>query len=91
MQPVCELDEDDSDVVRHREDHFAKILRLLFFVIAEGNLADLGNPVDKMDNVFAELFLEFVRSVSWRSPATIAVTSVFSDVSTPATAIRCCR
>ena len=44
---VGELDQDDADVARHREDHLAEVLRLLLLAAGEVDLADLGDAVDQ--------------------------------------------
>ena len=35
VQPVGELDEDDADIVNHRQQHLAKTLGLAFFARCE--------------------------------------------------------
>ena len=86
MQPVGQLDEDDTDIVRHRQHHLAEILRLFFFIAPKRDLADLGHPVDQMHDVLPELPFEFVRRGDRifqrivQQPATMAVTSVLSEV-----------
>ena len=48
MKSVCKLDQHNADIICHREEHFAKILGLLFLVVAECNFSDFGDAVDKM-------------------------------------------
>jgi hypothetical protein len=61
VQPVGELDEDDPDIIRHRQHHLAEILRLFFFIASKRDLADFCHPVDQMHNVLPELSFEFVK------------------------------
>jgi hypothetical protein len=41
VQPVGELDQNDADVARHREQHLAEIFRLRLFAIAKLHLVQL--------------------------------------------------
>ncbi len=59
VQAVGELDEDDADVVDHGEHHFAEVLGLRFFSGREINLADLGDALDDVGNLFAEFLADF--------------------------------
>ncbi len=61
VKTIRQLDDDDADIVRHRQHHFSKILRLLLFIAPEGDLADLRHPVDKMDDLFPEFTLQLGR------------------------------
>jgi hypothetical protein len=45
VQAVGELDEDDPEVLPHREDHLAQRLRLLGGDVGDDHPADLGDPV----------------------------------------------
>ena len=45
VQAVGELDQHDADVVRHRDDHLAEILGLLFLAALKRDLRDLGHAV----------------------------------------------
>ena len=47
VRAVGELDQDDADVARHREEHLAEVLRLLLLAAGEVDLADLGDAVDQ--------------------------------------------
>ena len=55
VQPVGELDQHHPDVMRHRNDHLAEILRLLFLAALEGDLRDLGHAVDQLGDFSAEV------------------------------------
>ncbi len=44
---VRELDEDDADVARHRDDHLAEIIGLRLGAALEIDLTDLGDAVDE--------------------------------------------
>ena len=58
MQTVGELDDDDTDVVTHRDQHLADVLRLRFFTVGELDLADLGQAVDEVHDLFAEVRID---------------------------------
>src|SRR5450756_495884 len=58
VQTVAELDEDDADVGRHRDDHLAVVLGLLLLLGGEVHLGELGDPVDQHGDLFAELVLD---------------------------------
>ncbi len=58
VQTVAELDEDDADVGRHRDDHLAVVLGLLLLLGGEMHLGELGDPVDQHGDLFAELVLD---------------------------------
>jgi hypothetical protein len=61
VQPVGELDENDTNVVRHRQHHLAEILRLLFLITPKCDFADLRHPIDQMHHILSELSFEFFR------------------------------
>ena len=48
VQPVGELDEDDADVARHRQQHLAKRLGLRFLARRKAQLVELGEAVDQV-------------------------------------------
>ena len=54
MQAVGELDDDHADIVAHRDQHLADILRLTFLAVGEFDLADFGQTVDEVHDLFAE-------------------------------------
>ena len=56
VQAIGELNEDDANVVDHRQHHLSQILGLLFLTRGEVNLADLGNALDDMRDLLAKLF-----------------------------------
>ena len=60
MKPVCELDNNNSDIARHGNEHLSDILRLLFFLGLERNLADFCYSVNKLRNRFAEFLSDFL-------------------------------
>ena len=60
VQAVRELDQDDPDVVRHRDQHLAEVLGLLLLVVLEGDLADLGDAVHEAGDVLPELRLDLL-------------------------------
>ncbi len=54
VQAIGELDEDDADVVDHRQQHLAEVLRLPLLARRERDGADLGHPFDDVRDVGAE-------------------------------------
>src|SRR5271169_3196874 len=54
VEAVRELDEDDPEVVRHREEHLAERLGLLGLARGEGVLPDLRDAVDEVGHVGSE-------------------------------------
>ena len=58
VDPVRQTDEEDPDIGRHGQDHLPEIFRLSFFLIAEGDLADLGQAVDEKGHILAEGLLD---------------------------------
>ena len=62
VQPVGQLDKDDADIVHHRQHHLAKALGLLLFLRIERDARDLGQPLDHVRDVLAEVFLDRLAS-----------------------------
>ncbi len=60
VEAVAELDEQDADVPRHRDDHLAEVLRLTIFLRREVDLRELGDAVDELGDLDAELLLDLV-------------------------------
>ena len=54
VQPVGQLDQDDADVVHHRQQHLAEVLGLPLLARGEPDRADLGDPFDDMGHFGAE-------------------------------------
>jgi hypothetical protein len=54
VQPVGQLHEDHADVVDHREQHLAEVLRLPLLARREGNRADFRQALDDVGDVGAE-------------------------------------
>ena len=54
VQPVGELDQDDADVVHHRQQHLAEVLGLALLARRERNGADLGDALDDVGDFGAE-------------------------------------
>ena len=61
VQAIGELDEDDADVVDHRQQHLAEVLRLALLGRRERDGADLGHALDDVRDVLAELLADFLR------------------------------
>ena len=59
VQAIGELDEDDTDIVRHRHEHFLKIRRLLFGVRFEFDLREFAQTVDDRCDLVAKLRTDF--------------------------------
>ena len=60
MEAVGELDEDDADVVDHREQHLAEVLGLPLLARRERDGADLGDPLDDVRHLGAEVLLDLL-------------------------------
>ena len=60
VQPVGQLDEDNADILVHRQKHLADILRLLLLFGREGHVGQLGDAADHNRDVRAEGFFQFV-------------------------------
>ena len=58
VQPVGELDQDDADVLRHREQHLAEALGLRVLARVELDLVELGDAVDHVGDELAERGLD---------------------------------
>ena len=61
VHPVGQLHQQHPDVVGHGQDHLADVFRLLGLPVPEGQLADLGDPVDDVGDFFAEVLLQVVQ------------------------------
>ena len=58
MEPVGELDEDDADVLGHRQEHLADVLGLLLLVGQRAELGQLRDAVDEAGHVGPEALLD---------------------------------
>jgi hypothetical protein len=54
VQPVGQLDENHADVVHHRQQHLAEVLRLPLLAGREPDGADLGHPFHDVGDLGAE-------------------------------------
>ena len=54
MQTVADLDEDDADVVAHREQQLLEVLGLCGGFVTEDAAGDLGQSVDDLRYLFTE-------------------------------------
>ncbi len=54
VQAVRELDQDDPDVLGHRDEHLAQVVALLLGERLELDLAELGDAVDELGDLVAE-------------------------------------
>src|SRR5690606_21631671 len=55
VQAVGELHQDHTDVLHHGEQHLAEVLRLRLGLGTELDLGELGNAVDQLGDLLAEL------------------------------------
>jgi hypothetical protein len=62
VEPVGELDEDDPDVLRHRQQHLPDVLGLLLFVAVGRELRQLGDAVDHVGDLGPEPLLEVLQA-----------------------------
>ena len=60
VQAVGQLDEDDADVVDHRQQHLAEVLGLALLARREGDGADLRHPLDHVRHLGAEQVADVV-------------------------------
>ena len=60
VEAVAQLDEDDADVARHREQHLAEVLGLLLLARRVRQLAELGDAVDEERDLLAEQLAELL-------------------------------
>ena len=58
VQPVRELDQDDPDVLGHREQHLADVLGLLLLVAVGAEARQLGDAVDELRDLRPEALLD---------------------------------
>ena len=58
VEPIGELDQDDADVVHHRQQHLAEVLGLALLARRERNRAELGHPFDDVGDVGPEQLLD---------------------------------
>jgi hypothetical protein len=54
VQTVTNLDEDDTDIIAHRQQQFLEILRLGRGLLTEDTATDLGQSVDNLCNLSPE-------------------------------------
>ena len=60
VQPIGELDQDDADVVDHRQQHLAEVLRLALLARRKRDRAELRDPFDHVGDVGSEQFLDAI-------------------------------
>ena len=58
MEPVGELDQDDPDVLGHRQQHLPDVLGLLLLVAVGAELGQLRHAVDELGDLGPELLLD---------------------------------
>ena len=58
VEPVGELDQDDPDVLGHRQEHLANVLGLLLLVGVGAELRQLRDPVDELGDLGPEAILD---------------------------------
>ncbi len=62
VQPVRQFDDDDPDIVHHRQQHFSEALSLAFLGRKEIQLAELGDAVHAPRHVFAKILANILDS-----------------------------
>jgi hypothetical protein len=60
VEPVGELDQDDADVLRHRDDHLAEVLGVGLLARLEARPGQLGDSLDELGDLVAELGADVV-------------------------------
>ena len=63
VEAVGELDQDDPDVVRHRQEHLPDVLGLLLLVAVGAELRQLGDAVHEVGDLGAEAVLDVGEAV----------------------------
>jgi hypothetical protein len=59
VQAIGQLDEDDADVVDHRQQHLAEVFGLAFLARRKRDRADFGDPFDHVGDFGPEVFFDF--------------------------------
>lgn len=54
VESICELNDDDSNVCDHREQHLADVLSLMIFAVCEFDFVQLGDTFDDMSDLLPE-------------------------------------
>ena len=54
VEAIAQLDQDDADIARHREQHLAEVLRLLLLARGVRQLAELRHALDEERDLLAE-------------------------------------
>ena len=60
VEPVGELDQDDADVLRHRDDHLPVVLGVRLLAGLEGGPGQLRDALDQLGDLVAELGADLV-------------------------------
>ena len=61
METVSELDDDDTDILRHRNEHLSEILRLHLDLIGiEIELCQLRDAIDEQRHIRIKLLRDFI-------------------------------
>jgi len=61
VQAIRQLDEDDANIVDHRQQHLAEVLDLPFFARRQRDGPELGHALDDVGHVAAETLAQRVR------------------------------
>ncbi len=81
VEAVGELDEDDADVLGHRQEHLPDVLGLLLLVAQRAEPGQLGDAVDEQGDLapnrssMSEVLYSVSSGTSWRSSAWMAIGS----------------
>ena len=54
MQTICEFDQNDADIARHGEQHFAEVFCLRFMLARKLQAIQFGQPFHQLGHGFAE-------------------------------------
>lgn len=66
VQAVCQLDDNDSDIFRHRKQHFPNAFHLLFFLVQNHllHLNQLCHTVYQLGNILSKQLANVIQCMS---------------------------
>ncbi len=56
MESISEFDEDDANIPRHRQHHFAEVFGLSFLRVIEFKFTQFGDAINNFGDIFTESF-----------------------------------
>ena len=89
VEPVGELDEDDPDVLGHRQEHLPDVLGLLLLVAVGREARQLGHAIDEVGDLCAEALLDVGQAVFGVLGDVVEQGSLDGDRSMPSSARIC--